>query len=316
MKVAAFLYAYPPDRLAGADLMSADLLTDLTQAGHEVHVFSTMHTPPREDRGVVVQSRTQFRRQAGWDCVYAHPDLGAQAPQMAHRLGVPYVGVVHNTDARTGRWLTQWPPDLTVWNAHSTREAHRGEGGVVIRSPLIVADHQTQPGDAVTLVNLNRAKGVDLFWALAGAWPGRSFLGVRGGWGVQHDKEVPSNARVIGPVPHPMREVWANTRVLLMPSESESWGRVALEAACSGIPTIAHPTPGLVESLGEAGVFVDRNDPAGWARALHMLDNPATYAARSRKARARAREVEEQTRHDRGVWVDTMAALCGATILG
>jgi hypothetical protein len=69
------------------------------------------------------------------------------------------------------------------------------------------------------------------------------------------------------------RVVYRDTRILLMPSAYESWGRVAIEAAHSGIPTIAHPTPGLRESLGDAGLFVDRTDTDGWVRELQRLDD-------------------------------------------
>ena len=57
----------------------------------------------------------------------------------------------------------------------------------------------------------------------------------------------------------------------------ESYGRVAVEAACCGIPTIAHPTPGLVESLGEAGIFVDRNDHARYAAEIERLMSDDLY---------------------------------------
>jgi len=70
-----------------------------------------------------------------------------------------------------------------------------------------------------------------------------------------------------------------------MPSEYESWGRVGVEAMASGIPVIAHPTPGLQESLGDAGVFVDRNDIDGWERAIRRLLTPRAYGTASKKAR-------------------------------
>jgi glycosyltransferase involved in cell wall biosynthesis len=78
-------------------------------------------------------------------------------------------------------------------------------------------------------------------------------------------------------------DVYARTRVLLMPSERETWGRVGVEAMCSGIPVIAHPTEGLRESLGVAGMFVDRDDVAGWVRTVHKLMTRANswrYASR------------------------------------
>ncbi|MFE4971343.1 glycosyltransferase [Kitasatospora sp. NPDC056651] len=63
---------------------------------------------------------------------------------------------------------------------------------------------------------------------------------------------------IIDHVPgHAMRErVYARSRVVLMPSSHESWGRVGVEAFASGIPVIAHPTPGLAECLGHAGIYV------------------------------------------------------------
>jgi hypothetical protein len=66
-----------------------------------------------------------------------------------------------------------------------------------------------------------------------------------------------------------------------MPSSYESWGRVAIEAACSGIPTIAHPTDGLLEALGPAGIFVDRRKTRQWQAELERLDDPDQYAKAS-----------------------------------
>ncbi len=81
------------------------------------------------------------------------------------------------------------------------------------------------------------------------------FLGVRGAYGrqVMPPPRLP-NCEVLDSVTgKEMRtHVYGRSRVMLMPSLYESWGRVAVEALASGIPVIAHPTPGLVESLGEA----------------------------------------------------------------
>jgi len=81
-----------------------------------------------------------------------------------------------------------------------------------------------------------------------------------------------------------------------MPSAYESWGRTGIEAAASGIPTIAHPTPGLLESLGKSGTFVARDDIAGYVEAIRAFDDPQLYKAKSNAARARSRELEP-TRH-------------------
>lgn len=94
------------------------------------------------------------------------------------------------------------------------------------------------------------------------------------------------------PTTKDMRTVWAQTRILLMPSAFETWGMVGVEAMCSGIPVIAHPTTGLRESLGDAGIFADRNNPAEWVDAIRRLDDPAAYRAASERAFARVRQLD------------------------
>ena len=121
----------------------------------------------------------------------------------------------------------------------------------------------------------------------------------------------PDVVEVLPQVPHQLMPdlVWSRTRVLLMPSEAESWGRVGVEALCSGIPVIAHPTLGLLEALGGAGVFVDRDDLVGWAKALADLDNPIEYGMRASAAIMRARQVEAESLADRGQFVARVEGL-------
>ena len=77
-----------------------------------------------------------------------------------------------------------------------------------------------------------------------------------------------------------------------MPSVYESYGRVALEAAVSGIPTIAHPTAGVQEALGDAALWADRDQLSAWVDQISALDDPGAYATRSRLVRARFDELE------------------------
>ena len=61
--------------------------------------------------------------------------------------------------------------------------------------------------------------------------------------------------------------------VVVVPSRSESFGLVPMEAAASGTPVVASRVGGLVESVadGETGVLVDGRDPAEWADAVRMI---------------------------------------------
>ena len=143
-----------------------------------------------------------------------------------------------------------------------------------MRPPIVAADYRVQPGQAVTLINISANKGAALFWQLVSHFPDREFIAVRGSYGnqiVPPKGDRPRNVTVLDNTPN-IQEVYARTRVLLMPSARETFGRVALEAAASGIPTLANPTVGLREALGRAGIFAcaigSRN---GYWRCAHWM---------------------------------------------
>lgn len=302
MRVAAFLMSYPPDRMVGAELMSSEFLEALVDAGHEVTVYADLISEAYERNGVHVKSRKAFNKiKRSADLIYSHPDLGSIGYIVSQLHQIPYVAVVHNTGSLNAWHLAHHKPTLTIWNSESTRTTLKGEGGLVVRSPIKVADHKVKPGKAFTLVNLCKDKGVDTFTALVEKLDFPA-LAVAGGYGLQEiDQVKKSGATPIPPVQFsdmpPL--VWSKTKILLMPSAAESWGRAGVEALCSGIPVIAHPTPGLKESLGSAGIFIDRDDHDAWADEVSkLMTDDAYYAAASKKASARGRALEKQTATD------------------
>ena len=72
----------------------------------------------------------------------------------------------------------------------------------------------------------------------------------------------------------------------------------------SGIPVVAHPTPGLVESLGEASIFADRADLDAWEAAVKRLFSPKIYPQASKAAAARAAGLDPAAELD--AWVVAM----------
>lgn len=117
---------------------------------------------------------------------------------------------------------------------------------------------------------------------------------MRGGYGVQRiPRRIPRNVELIDHVPAEAMDelVWSRTAILLAPSARESWGMTATEALQRGIPVVAHPTPGLLESLDVAGVFIDRARTREWVRVIRRLQEPEVYARRSRIAAARGVEL-------------------------
>lgn len=312
MRIAAHLYALPPDRQAGADIMSLDLLQHLAAAGHEVTAYTRQARTVREVGQIRVEPLTQSNRRPACDVIYTHPDIGAMPYQAARAMGVPVIGVVHNVGVQNRR-AVKWPHGLLVWNAHGTRLALGGEGGIVVRPPIPEPCGTVEFGarDAVVCVNLSPEKGGAVFWDLATRLPHRRFLGVMGAHGVQmvqHPDLGPlPNVEVWGPVLHSqMWRVWAQAAVLVAPSEAESWGMAAVEALTHGVPVIAHPTGGLEESLGSAGVFHDRRDVDAWERSVRRVFSGGVDRG---PLVARAVALRDQVAADRVLWVDTVNAL-------
>ncbi|MBL3699428.1 glycosyltransferase [Leucobacter luti] len=95
-----------------------------------------------------------------------------------------------------------------------------------------------------------------------------------------------------GALPRP--ELAARIRratLMVVPSHTETFGLVALEAAASGVPVVARAAGGLREAVrdGETGVLVRGDDPREWAAVIAaLLDDPERMAAMSRAARAHA----------------------------
>lgn len=80
--------------------------------------------------------------------------------------------------------------------------------------------------------------------------------------------------------------------VCLVPSRTESFGLVALEAAACGTPVVAAAVGGLTTLIedGRTGYLIDDRDPSAFAeRTARILGAPQTAAAMSRRAAARAR---------------------------
>ena len=142
----------------------------------------------------------------------------------------------------------------------------------------------------ITLINLNEAKGGPMFWKLAKELPEYKFLGVRGSYNTQWDNDTLPNVEIMDKQTD-MREVYKKTDILIMPSDHESWGMVATEAAASGIPVISTDTPGLRENLGEAGIYIDKRKFYEWVAMIKKLKNKKEYAEQSAKIKKRGLEL-------------------------
>ncbi|MFG2116717.1 glycosyltransferase family 4 protein [Streptomyces sp. NPDC048718] len=333
LKITARVTHYPPNHNAGSEWMLHSMLRPLAERGHDVTVWLSHHGPlPHRYRldGIDVvpfQEGIEFAAHArASDVLIAQ--LGDVPPvaSLAREYRVPMVAVCHLAHEWSYRHAAG--VDLAVYNSHAMKaEAElfygalgdrvRPRATIVVRGLVRAEDYRTTPGECVTLVNLSVSKGGELFWRIADRMPDTRFLGVLGAYGEQiHPPRPQPNLEVIGNIPgHAMRDlVYARSRVILMPSANESWGRVAVEALASGIPVIAHPTPGLAESLGHAGIFADRDDLDAWLSALTAVLEPDVWARASARALERSAELDPTA--DLTAWVEAVEALAGRTAPG
>ena len=100
--------------------------------------------------------------------------------------------------------------------------------------------------------------------------------------------------RFVDPQPHHLLATYYRAAdVVLVPSRSESFGLVALEAAACGAPVVAAEVGGLKALVrdGRTGYLVPDRDRASWAgRVGEILEDPLTAAAMALEAAADARD--------------------------
>ncbi|MFD9903924.1 glycosyltransferase family 4 protein [Streptomyces sp. NPDC059063] len=323
VRVVAWIHYGVPYRCAGSETMLQTLMRALKGAGMGVLVVVSsvpeapsswevdgvpyMHLSPYGAEMLIRRVRPQV--------VVTHHHYAARAVAFARTVGARSALLLHSDHEIAARVLKA-RPDLCVYNTEWVRASvaaryEEADRWLVVHPPVIPGEHRAAAaGDAVTLVNLSRDKGVDTWRAAAAALPDLPFLGVAGAHGRQVRDGMPRNVRLIGQTGNMRDDVWARTRLLTVPSLYESYGMGAVEALASGIPVIAEPTPGLREALGGAATFVDRTETAAWAAAVEGLyeDGPAREAAVA-AALARSAHLAHRTEQELKVWADAIQDL-------
>ena len=104
---------------------------------------------------------------------------------------------------------------------------------------------------------------------------------------------VEGQVRFVEPQPHHILSTYYRAAdVVLVPSRSESFGLVALEAAACGIPVVATAVGGLLNIIedGRTGFLVPDRQPDIFARHIAtILDDPSVAANMSAQAAERAK---------------------------
>lgn len=271
MKVTAIAHNYIPDCRGGAEIMLHQIMVALAKAGCTVEVLVPNTRVMGKKHcldGVTVVTGMAAKQKLGSvnaNVIISHLLEAPRAKAIAATKKCKFVNIIHNDNASTLIDMASGA-DLFIFNTNWLQAA-LNKPGIVVHPPVFPEQHKTERGSRITLVNLIPEKGCELFYRLADALPNENFLAVQGGYGKQIVKSSPNILHQAN-TGDMKGDVWSKTSILIMPSVYESYGMVGIEAMASGIPVVAHPTPGLVESLGYAGTFVDRDDFSGWVKAI------------------------------------------------
>lgn len=258
--------------------MAALPVARATAAPH-VQSFHSIAAPPETDLGEGERPESPGRL-AGEVLLAQSSDAvvavsHAEARTVVQRLGADpdRVTVVH-PGVDTNRFRPRRPSDGPV--------LARGAERAVERPSLVVA------------ARLEPLKGVDLaIEALALLPAPRPVLRVAGGAtsdaayvtslvDLAARRGVAGDLELLGPLSRcDLARLLRTATLVLVPSHSETYGLVALEASASGVPVVAGLAGGLVEAVqaGRTGVLIGSRDPSEWAGEIGtLLEDPAERA--------------------------------------
>lgn len=300
--IVAYVHAYVGHgRNAGAETTLHDLLKFMVKNGWEADVIVTsLQGPGFVVDGVRVHSgqdrRTILHFIPKASVVISHLECTDRAVILGRKFRTPVVQLIHN-DMDLTKGYAAMGADLIIFNTRWVSDSFNYNGlSCVVHPPISREDYsildKTCSQDYVTMVNMWKNKGSDIFYDVANLLPDVKFLAVPGGYGEQDLRDGYSNV-TIAAHEMDMANIYCRSRIVLMPSRYESYGRVAVEAASCGIPSVVCPTQGLKEALGQAGCYAETAEQ--FAREVKRLQHWKAYKSASVKVSSRFNEIEQET---------------------
>jgi glycosyltransferase involved in cell wall biosynthesis len=160
---------------------------------------------------------------------------------------------------------------FTVYNSEQTKkELNYLQETYVLYPPVNYRDFEnvdTSKAEYITLINHNENKGGQILIEIAKRMPHHKFMAVQGGYYHQIVDAKAKNIKYVG-ITDDIRKYLAMTKLLISPSDYDSYGMAQIEALCCNIPVIASDIPGFRESLSDSAIFVKRNDIEAWVEAI------------------------------------------------
>lgn len=306
------MHSWVPNVRAGSEITAEDQINYLQKKGWEVFVLVHRWVVPEYNGTKIYPIRdTNLLESPGIVKLIKSADiLAVQNFNVAdfimkvNEFNKPVAVFLHTqNDNRDILNFRMGVPIYVVYNVNFLKlESNNAHPGIVVHPKVDTKPFKIEKKDAnyVTLVNCNENKGGQLLPKLARSLPDIQFLGIKGGYSEQiEDPNPPANLKYL-PTQTDMTNIYKQTKLLIMPSKSETWGRTAVEAMSSGTPVIVSRAPGLLECVGHAVNACDRNDTSCWVEKVReLMTDKQAYAIASKKALERVDQLDKENENER-----------------
>ena len=319
-KLTAFLHGYPPQWSMGGEVSTHRTLRVVPGST----VFTDCESPYSID-GVSVYPIHGFDLQslktaATWlkpDVLFGHSAMSTMVSQTSRVMRIPFILAVHAPMKYSADLRRAWPrATARLYNTEAARKDWNDPNGWVLHPPVgQPLPSLPGPRDALTLTSSLLNKGVNHVLELAYKWSDRRFIIVNSPAHLTHGSA--SFAKDAASLPnvevwdrlHPdeMNKLWAETRVLLVPSRYETYGMSAVEAAGHGIPSVHVNTPHVLEGIGDAAYLLDNPQVQSLETGILEIERDYDHWVQAARSRFEERSVREE--RELAVFTTNVAAL-------
>lgn len=257
MKILLVPFHYFPTFAAGGEIYIHHLAKGLLSLGHEIKCLVAC-PGPYEYEGIEcipigrqenlwLENNDQF----AWCDVVVMQLLGnAYSYNKAKQHNKKLMFIAHNTS----KHYFVYPQTGIIYNSNTLANLNLYPlNKSTVLQPLTPMAKQVKSGSKIVLINCNENKGGKILVELAKMLPQYKFAGIKGMYGTQIiEPSLNLTYRENGWID------WSDIKLLIVPSETESWSMAATEAIMRGIPVLCSDLPGIRENLSYAGVYIDR----------------------------------------------------------
>ena len=261
------------------------------------------------------------------DIIFSQLETSFAGARLGKRLNVPHLVFLHDTSLlpelswgdvdSAGSFLRAGSTsikkrlddyvlrnaDHVIANSRDTAASHREAWDIdpeVIYPFIDVEEYRVERrGEKILHVNPSLHKGIDVTYEVAQRMPDEEFIVA--GTPTTNSEEMAAN---IGDLPNvdmrgyvdDMRDVYRESKLVIMPSKAETFGRVPIEAGISGIPTVGSDTGGLPEAVGSDDLVVEGFDPEQYVEGIRTIERD--HERYGNVARENAREKSAASQYE------------------